>query len=305
MKKHIIIGARGSRLAEIQARSVLTRLANIYPDVEFSLTKIATKGDQQKTVPLGRISGYGVFVKELQEALLDGRIDLAVHSLKDVPTQIPHGLSLAVVTERLDSREVLVSRGGRLNELAPNSVIGTGSPRRTAQLLAYRSDLRVQGIRGNIDTRLRKVSSGEVDGIIVAAVAMIRLGWEDRITEYLPLDYFLPQAGQGTLGLEIRVADSEMLTLVQPLHHESTWQSVVAERSFVQAMGGGCSAAIAALGTVVGNTLRLQGMAASSNGILYASEEGDVLASEQVAGRLAQRLLAMGAVRTVAEAGKQ
>jgi len=305
VKKHIIIGSRGSRLAEIQARSVLTRLANIYPDVEFSLTKIATKGDQQKTVPLGRISGYGVFVKELQEALLDGRIDLAVHSLKDMPTQIPQELSLAAVTERLDPRDALVSRGGRLNELAPNSVIGTGSPRRTAQLLAYRSDLRVQGIRGNIDTRLRKVSSGEVDGIIVAAAAMIRLGWEDRITEYLPLDHFLPQAGQGALGLEIRAEDDEMLTLVQPLHHESTWQSVVAERSFVQAMGGGCSAAIAALGTVTGNTLRLQGMAASSNGILYASEEGDVLASEQVAGRLAQRLLAMGAVRTVAEAGKQ
>lgn len=305
MKKHIIIGARGSRLAEIQARSVLTRLANIYPDVEFSLTKIATKGDQQKTTPLGRISGYGVFVKELQEALLDGRIDLAVHSLKDMPTQIPHQLHLAAVTERLDPRDALVSRGGRLNELAPNSVVGTGSPRRAAQLLAYRSDLRVQGIRGNIDTRLRKVSSGEVDGIIVAAAAMIRLGWEDRITEYLPVAYFLPQAGQGTLGLEIRAGDDEMLTLVQSLHDEITWQSVVAERSFVQAMGGGCSAAIAALGTVVGNTLRLQGMAASSNGILYASEEGDVLASEQVAGRLAQRLLAMGAVRTVAEAREQ
>lgn len=305
MKKHIIIGARGSRLAEIQTRSVLTKLANIYPDVEFSLTKIITKGDQQKTVPLGRISGYGVFVKELQEALLDGRIDLAVHSLKDMPTQIPQGLCLAVVTERLDPRDALVSRGSKLNELAPNSVIGTGSPRRAAQLLAYRSDLRVQGIRGNIDTRLRKMSSGEVAGVIVAAAAMIRLGWEDRITEYLPLDYFLPQAGQGALGLEIRAGDDEMLALVQPLHHESTWQSVVAERSFVQAMGGGCSAAIAALGTVAGNTLRLQGMAASSNGILYASEEGDVLASEQVAGRLAQRLLAMGAVRTVAEAGKQ
>jgi len=305
VKKHIIIGARGSRLAEIQARSVLTRLANIYPDVEFSLTKIATKGDQQKTTPLGRISGYGVFVKELQEALLDGRIDLAVHSLKDMPTQIPHQLHLAAVTERLDPRDALVSRGGRLNELAPNSVVGTGSPRRAAQLLAYRSDLRVQGIRGNIDTRLRKVSSGEVDGIIVAAAAMIRLGWEDRITEYLPVAYFLPQAGQGTLGLEIRAGDDEMLTLVQSLHDEITWQSVVAERSFVQAMGGGCSAAIAALGTVVGNTLRLQGMAASSNGILYASEEGDVLASEQVAGRLAQRLLAMGAVRTVAEAREQ
>ncbi|TET41823.1 MAG: hydroxymethylbilane synthase, partial [Dehalococcoidia bacterium] len=143
MKKQIIIGSRGSRLAEIQARWVLTTLANIYPDVEFSLTKITTRGDQQKTVPLNRIPVYGVFVKELQEALLDGRIDLAVHSLKDLPTQIPQGLSLAAVTRRLDPRDVLVSRGRKLNELAPDSVIGTSSPRRTAQLLAYRSDLKV------------------------------------------------------------------------------------------------------------------------------------------------------------------
>lgn len=305
MKKHIIIGARGSRLAEIQARWVLNRLANIYPDVEFSLTKIATRGDQQKTVPLDRTLGYGVFVKELQEALLDGRIDLAVHSLKDLPTQTPQGLSLAAVTARLDPRDVLVSRGRKLNELAPNSVIGTSSPRRTAQLLARRSDLKVEGIRGNIDTRLRKVSTGEVDGIIVSAVAMIRLGWEDRITEYLPVEYFLPQPGQGALGIEIRTEDSEMLTLVQPLHHEPTWQSVTAERAFVQAMGGGCRTPIAALGAVNGNALRLQGMAASSDGILYASEEGDVLAPEQVARRLAQRLVEMGALRTAAEEREQ
>lgn len=305
MKKHIIIGARGSRLAEIQARWVLTTLANIYPDVEFSLTKIATRGDQQKTIPLDRIPVYGVFVKELQEALLDGRINLVVHSLKDLPTQIPQGLSLAAVTRRLDPRDVLVSRGRKLNELAPNSVIGTSSPRRTAQLLAHRSDLKVKGIRGNVDTRLRKVSSGEVDGIIVAAAAMIRLGLEDRITEYLPVEYFVPQPGQGALGIEIRADDSEMMMLVQPLYHESTWQSVTAERAFVQAMGGGCRTPIAALGAVNGNALRLQGMAANSNGILYASEEGSVLAPEQVARRLAQRLLEMGAVRTVAEAREQ
>ncbi|MBA7504224.1 Porphobilinogen deaminase [subsurface metagenome] len=302
MKKHIIIGSRGSRLAEIQARWVLTTLANIYPDVEFSLTRIATRGDQQKTVPLDRIPGYGVFVKELQEALLDGRIDLAVHSLKDLPTQIPQGLSLAAVTGRLDPRDVLVSRGRKLNELAPNSVIGTSSPRRTAQLLAYRSDLKVEGIRGNVDTRLRKVAGGEVDGIIVAAAAMIRLGWEHRITEYLPVEHFLPQPGQGALGIEIRADDSEMMILVQPLYHESTWQSVVAERAFVQAMGGGCSAVIACLGTVSGDTLQLQGMATRNGKPIYASEKGSALAPDEVAKRLAQRLLEMGAARTVMEA---
>lgn len=305
MKKHIIIGSRGSRLAEIQARWVLTTLANIYPNVEFSLTRIATRGDRQKTIPLDRVPGYGVFVKELQEALLDGRIDLAVHSLKDLPVRTPDRLSLAAVTRRLDPRDVLISRSRKLDELAPNSLIGTSSPRRTAQLLVHRPDLKVEGIRGNVDTRLRKVSSGEVDGIIVAAAAMIRLGLEDRITEYLPVEYFLPQPGQGALALEIRADDSEMLTLVQPLHHESTWQSVVAERSFVQAIGGGCSAAVAALGTVTGNTLRLRGMATRNGKPIYASEKGSALAPDEVAKRLAQRLLEMGAVRTVAEAREQ
>ncbi|MFB0559594.1 MAG: hydroxymethylbilane synthase [Dehalococcoidales bacterium] len=301
MKKHIVIGSRGSRLAEIQARWVLTTLASIYPDVEFSLTKITTRGDRQKTVPLDRIPGYGVFVKELQEALLDGRIDLAVHSLKDLPTQTPKELSLAAVTKRLDPRDALVSRGRKLNELAPNSVIGTSSPRRTAQLLACRPDLKAAGIRGNIDTRLRKLSGGEVDGVIVSAAAMIRLGLEDRITEYLPVEHFLPQPGQGALGIETRAGDEEITELVQPLHHEPTWQSVFAERSFLQAMGGGCSAAVACLGTVSGNTLQLQGMAANNDGILYATEEGGILAPEQVAKRLAQRLLERGALHTAAK----
>lgn len=302
MKKNIIIGSRGSRLAEIQARSVLNLLAKTQPDVEFSLTKIVTRGDRQKTVSPGRIPGYGVFVKEIQEALLDGRIDLAVHSLKDLPAPTPDRLSLAAVTKRLDPRDILVSRGRKLSQLAPNSVIGTGSPRRTAQLLAYRSDLTMTEIRGNIDTRLRKVSSGEVDGVIVAAAAMIRLGWEDRITEYLPVEHFLPQAGQGVLAIEIRADDSEMLTLVQPVRHEPTWQSTVAERAFLQAMGGGCSAAIACLGIVSGNAFQLQGMAASRGKLLYASQKGSVLAPAEVAEQLAQRLLKMGATRTVAEA---
>jgi len=305
VKRHIIIGSRGSRLAEIQARSVLTRLASTYPDVKLSLTKITTAGDEQKDLPLQRITGDSLFVKEIQEALLDGRIDLAVHSLKDLPVQTSYRLRLAAVTERLDPRDVLVSRGGKLNELAPGSIIGTGSPRRMAQLLAYRSDLKVQGIRGNIDTRLGKVSNSEVDGIIVAAAGLIRLGWEDRITEYLPLEHFLPQAGQGTLGIEIRADDGEMLALVQPLHHQPTWQSIVAERTFVQALGGGCSSGVASLGTVTNNTLRLQGMAASSDGVLYASEEGIAHAPEQVAQHLAQRLLEMGAVRAAGEATEQ
>lgn len=302
MKKRIIIGTRGSRLAEIQARSVLTTLASIYPAFEFSLTKISPIGDRRKTVPLDRIPVYGVFVKEVQEALLDGRIDLAIHSLKDLPVRTPDRLSLAAVTERLDPRDVLVARGRKLNELAPNSLIGTGSPRRTAQLLAYRPDLMVKEVRGNVDTRLRKVSSGEFDGMIVAAAAMIRLGLEDRITEYLPVEHFVPQPGQGALALETRADDSEMMTLVQRLHHKPTWLSVTAERAFLQAMGGGCSAAIACLGMVIGNTLQLQGMATRNGKPIYASEKGSALAPDEVAKRLAQRLWKMGAAQTVAEA---
>ena len=307
MMKCVTIGSRGSRLAVLQAESVLARLKQANPDVKFSLSKITTGGDRQKTVPLHRISGYGVFVKEVQEALLDGRIDLAVHSLKDLPVQIPHRLSLAAVTERLDPRDVLVSLGSKLNELAPDSAVGTGSPRRTAQLLACRSDLKVQGIRGNIDTRLRKVSNGEVDAVIVAAAAMIRLGWEDRITEYLPLDLFLPAVGQGALGIEIRADDREMLTLVQPLNHEPTWQSVVAERTFLHALGGGCRAPIAALGTISGGALMLQGMVISASGsrILRATEGGSAIAPQQVGTRLAQRMLEMGASQFIMEAGVQ
>ncbi|MFC2003280.1 hydroxymethylbilane synthase [Chloroflexota bacterium] len=301
MKKYITIGSRGSRLAEIQARSVLSTLASIYPDIKFSLTRISTRGDRQKSVPLHRISGYGVFVKEIQKALLENRIDLAVHSLKDLPVETPPGLSLAAVTERLDPRDALVTQGIKLDKLSPGSTIGTGSPRRTAQLLAYRNDLDVKEIRGNITTRLRKVSDGEVDGVIVAAAAMIRLGLEDRITEYLPLEYFLPQTGQGALGIEIRAGDWEMTGLVQPLNHEPTWRSVVAERAFLQALGGGCSTAAASQGRVSGDTLRLQGMVVSQSGILYASEEGSALAPEEIAKRLSQRLLEMGAGQSAAK----
>ncbi|MFC1971825.1 hydroxymethylbilane synthase [Chloroflexota bacterium] len=295
MKKHVIIGARGSRLGQIQARSVVAELTGLYPDIELVTTSITTRGDRQKSVPLTQMSGDGVFVKEVQEALIEGRIDLAVHSLKDLPVETPPELLLAAVTERLDPRDVLVTRGVKLDDLPAGSVIGTGSPRRAAQLLAYRNDLKVKPIRGNIDTRLRKVSAGEVDGIIMAAAALIRLDWEDRITEYLPPEHFLPQAGQGALGIEVRADDQEMKDLVQPLNHEPTWQSVVAERFFLEAMGGGCATAVTSQGVVDGDVLKLRGMAVGSDGILYASEEGSILALEKVARRLAQRLLEMGA----------
>jgi hydroxymethylbilane synthase len=245
------------------------------------------------------MAGVGVFVKELEAALLDGRIDLAVHSLKDLPTEIPEGLCLAAVAERLDPRDILASRSGRLAELAPGSRIGTGSIRRTVQLVAYRPDLEVRSVRGNVDTRLRKVASGELDGVILAATAMLRLGWEDRITEYLPLEHFLPPAGQGALGIEIRANDEEIGGLVSRLNHQPTWQSVVAERTFLSALGGGCRAPIATLGTVKGNTLKLRGMVSDASGqkILSASAEGKVTTPEQLGIQLAGKMLKMGAAK--------
>ena len=293
MKKQIVIGSRGSRLAEIQARSVMKKLGDFYPDVSFSLSKIVTRGDLKKTSPLPQIPGYGFFVKELEEALLEGRIDIAVHSLKDLPFQTPEALLLAAVTQRLDPRDVLISRRHNLEDLPAGAVVGTGSLRRTVQLHACRSDVEVRAIRGNIDTRLRKVSDGGVDAVIIAAAAMIRLGWQDEITEYLSLEHFLPQAGQGALGIEIRSEDEEILKLVRPLHHEPTAQCVGAERALVRALGGGCSSATAALGMVDGSKLKLRGMVTGKGGITYAAEDGSPLNPEEVALRLAEKLKGM------------
>jgi len=304
MRGSITIGTRGSKLALVQAEWVLARLRELNPGLKASIVKIVTRGDQEIDTGLDKFVGQGIFVKELERALIDGKIDLAVHSLKDMPITIPGELSLAAVTLRFDPRDVLISRSGRLTELAPGSKVGTGSIRRTVQLLTYRSDLEICEVRGNIDTRLQKVFKGELDGIVIAAAAMIRMGWEDKITEYLPVEHFVPAVGQGALGIEVRSSDKETATLVSYVNHEATWQSVAAERAFLQALGGGCRSPIAALGMVSGNTLKLEGMVASASGshILRCSEEGDALAPEEVGIRLAQKMVKMGALDYIVEA---
>ncbi len=302
MKKNIIIGSRGSQLALVQAELVLARLSESNPHLKFSISKIITEGDKNRHLPLGQLAGVGIFVKELEAALLDGRIDIAVHSLKDMPTEVGKGLRLAAVTIRLDPRDALVSRAGKLAELAPGSRIGTSSLRRAAQLAAFRPDLKVCSLRGNVNTRLQKALSGELDGVILAAAALIRLGWEDRISEYLPLEHFLPPAGQGALGIEIRADDEETDGFVSSLNHSSTRQSVDAERAFIGVLGGGCHAPIGALGTANDNTLKLFGMVADAGDkkALHASEEGDIKDPERIGTRLAQKMLEMGAARIIA-----
>ena len=303
MRRKLIVGSRSSKLAVIQTKSVVAHIKEANPDLEVSISKIVTKGDRNRRTQLDRMAGIGVFVKDIEEALLDGRIDIAVHSLKDVPTEIPQELCLLAVTERLDPRDVLVSRTGRLDEIPPGSKIGIGSLRRTVQLARYRPDLEACSIRGNIDTRLRKVSSGEVDGVILAAAAILRLEWEDKISEYLPMESFLPAVGQGALVVEARLDDGEVAGLVSPINNLPTWQSITAERTFLSALGGGCRAPIAALGTVDNTTLKLKGMVADVSGkkILYDSEEGSATSPEEIGGRLAQKMLSMGASEFIAE----
>jgi len=301
--RKINIGTRGSKLAVIQAQWVLTKLREATPGLEASLVKITTRGDRDSSTTLDKFAGQGVFVKELEKALTDGKIDLAVHSLKDLPTEIPQGLTLAATTARLDPRDVLVSKAGKFSELAPGSMIGTGSHRRAVQLQVLRPDLKTRVVRGNIDTRLRKVSEGEIDGIIVAAAALIRLGWQDRITEYLPTEHFTPAVGQGALGIEIRSRDKEMTSLASAINHEPTWQSVTAERTFLRALGGGCRAPITALGIVSVDVLKLSGMVANIDGshILRATEEGDAHTPEKVGKQLAQKMVELGAIDCISE----
>lgn len=302
--RKIVVGSRGSKLAMIQTESVLNTMKQVHPEIEFTLTKITTKGDRMREVRLDCLPGVGVFVKELEAALLDGQIDMAVHSFKDMPTAIPPGLLLAGVTMRLDPRDALVSGKGKLYQLAPGSRIGTSSPRRRAQLLRCRPDLKVEMVRGNVDTRLRKVSSGQLDGVIVAAAAILRLGCEETIAEYLPLEDFLPAVGQGALGIEIRSGDTGMAGLAAMVNHQPTWCSVVAERAFLRALGGGCRAPIAALGRVTGVNLKLDGMVADTRGhvFLRASEEGSATDAERVGIRLGKKMWRMGASQLITEA---
>ncbi|MEK7353251.1 MAG: hydroxymethylbilane synthase, partial [Chloroflexota bacterium] len=248
MAQKIIVGTRGSKLAMVQTELVAARLRAANPGIEVSISRIVTKGDTNHNAPLELVAGEGIFVKELEEALLEGQIDLAVHSLKDMPTQLPKGLCLSAVMERVNPGDVLVTKGQKLAELPSGASIGTGSLRRAAQLTAYRPDLKVVSIRGNVDTRLGKVTSGELDGVILAAAGLNRLGWEDRITEYLPIEHFLPAVGQGVLAIEGRSDEKGCSKIAAPLNHLPTWQSITAERAFLRTLAGGCQAPIAALG---------------------------------------------------------
>jgi hydroxymethylbilane synthase len=295
--KRVIVGSRGSKLAVIQCKQVVAELMNANPDLQFDTVSITTAGDRRRSVTLGEFKETGVFVKELEEALLNGSIDMAVHSLKDMPTETTAGLQIAAITQRTDPRDALVSSFSSLAVLPHSSIIGTGSPRRIVQLLSLRPDIEVRLIRGNIDTRLKKVSSSELDGIILAAAALIRLGLESEIAEYLSADVFVPAVGQGALAVEVRSDDTSTLNLVARANHDASRIEVNAERSFLKTLGGGCREPIAALGRVKGDMLHLTGMVAnhSSGETMRAELHGSTTQPEEVGHQLAQEMLASGA----------
>lgn len=304
-QRRFIIGSRGSKLAVLQASMVESALLKVFPDLFIGFKTITTTGDRDRTSSLDKIGGQGIFVKELEYALLDGQIDMAVHSLKDVPTDLASGLTIAGVLPREDTRDVIVSASGlKLADLPPGSRLGTDSRRRGAQLKKVRPDLTPCAIRGNIDTRLRKVQSGEMDGVILAAAALVRLGRTDCIAEYLTVESFLPAVGQGAVAVEIRENDSSCDKAVSAINDARTFQAVIAERSFMRTLGGGCQAPIAALAIVEDGQLRIEGMIASLDYSLIIRERGAGPAqnAEAIGIALGQKILDAGGRQLAGEA---
>jgi len=294
----IIIGSRGSQLALCQTQPIVNRLQDFHPQFRFVIKRIRTKGDEFSREPSSRLEGKWDFVRELEAALLAGEIDVAVHSFKDLPLDLPQGLEIASVSQREDARDVMVSmKANSLSQLPRGASIGTSSLRRTAQLKFFRPDLDIRDIRGNIDTRLRKVSSGQFDGIILAAAGLIRLGWEEQITDYLSMDICLPAVAQGALAIEVREEDEEIKRLVSFLNHKATRQAITAEQVFLRFLGGGCHTPIAAFGQINSGVLELEGMVSTPDGgkLLRMRVKGSAELPEEVGSLLGEKLVALGA----------
>lgn len=298
--RELVIGTRGSALAIAQSEWVAAALRRAAPGQAVRLVRIRTTGDRLAEGPLAAAGGKGLFVKEIEEALLDGRIDLAVHSLKDVPAELPPGLTLGAFPEREDPRDVLVSNSGAtLDRLPEGAVLGTGSLRRQAQVRGLRPDLKVLPIRGNVDTRLRKLEAGQVDAVILAAAGLKRLGLAGRVTEFLPADRMVPAIGQGALAIELPQRDlsSDVGAAVRALDHAATRAAVTAERAFLRRLGGDCHTPVAAHARFDGGRLALTGIVASPDGaqIVRGQVHGAPAEGEALGAALAEDLLARGA----------
>ena len=300
MPPRLVIGSRGSRLALWQAESIKDQLLSLNQGFEVEISIIKTTGDV-KPDPLSVIGGKGVFTKELEDALLDKRIDLAVHSLKDLPTIIPERLTISAICKREDPRDALVMRAGSeaesLRELAPGSVVGTSSQRRLAQLKALRDDLVVKDLRGNVDTRVRKLDEGLYDALILASAGLIRLGLRDRISAAVSAAEILPAVGQGAIAIETRADDDVAISATAKLNHRETELCCRAERAFLRGLGGGCQFPIAGHAVVEGDLLKLEGLVAKPDGaeIMRDLMSGALNEAEGIGTALAARLLECGA----------
>jgi hydroxymethylbilane synthase len=292
------VGTRGSPLALLQTQLVLDALRQSAPALEFELITLRTEGDRNRHDSLTTLGGRGVFVREIEERLLGGEIDCAVHSLKDLPSTQPVPLALAALLPRADARDVMVARDRLgIRQLPHGARVGSSSPRRAAQLLALRPDLQIMDIRGNVDTRLRKLDDGQYDAIVLAAAGLLRMGLGERITHYFSADEMLPAAGQGALVAECRADDAHTLELLASVDDAPTRVAGGAERALLRGLGGGCQLPIAAYGQVDGTGLYLRGLVAQPGGerIVRDAIRGDAKDGEALGARLAQRLWANGA----------
>ncbi len=298
MAREIIVGTRDSALAMWQTNWVVDNLKKHNPDYSFRILSLKTQGDKILDVALAKIGDKGLFTKELEVGMLEGDIDLAVHSMKDLPTVLPEGLMIGCICERVDPRDVVISRHGKtLGELPEGARVGTSSLRRCAQLLKFRPDLQLEPLRGNLNTRMAKLERNNLDAIVLAAAGVERMGWKDRITEYLSPDVSLPAVGQGSIGIEIREDDREVHEIVGKLNHFPSQAAITAERAMLRKLEGGCQIPIGSLGTVTGDKLTLEGVVAGLDGkeLIKASVSGPVDDAAVLGQQLADKLIEMGA----------
>lgn len=294
-------------MALTQTNWVAGLIRERFPDLTVEIVVIKTTGDIMQDVSLVQIGGKGVFVKEIEEALLNGRVDLAVHSMKDVPAELPAGLEIGVTPEREDPRDVLISRENRKIEAMPKGArIGTGSLRRGYQLLNALPDIEIVPLRGNLDTRIKKIELDSLAGVILAASGLKRMGWADRVSQYLSVELMLPAVGQGVLGLELRSGDDETREVTSFLNHETTWLEVGAERAFLKRLGGGCQLPIAAYGKIQGNQLLVRGLVGGMDGRMMVRDEvfGPLMSGQALGEELADKILARGGRELLDEVAK-
>ena len=304
----IRIGTRGSKLARWQTDYAVRELCKVQPGLQIEIKEIKTKGDKILDAPLAKIGGKGLFTQEIEKQMLQGEIDCAVHSLKDLPTVLPQGLAIGAVPVRADARDALVSdKYQSLQDLPAGAKVGTSSLRRQAQLLAIRPDLQLVSLRGNVDTRLRKMKQEGLDAIVLAAAGLSRLQYADRIVEYLDFAVCLPAAGQGALALEVRQDDLRLQKLLQKIHHAETFCSVTAERAFLCCLGGGCQVPVGAFASLQEGRLTLQGVVAAADGSEFyrGRVQGKPEEAELLGKRLAAELLTAGGKRIMRQLGIQ